>query len=159
MASRKPQDLTPALEEIHRVWLINCTEAGLNVITTCTARSFQEQMSLYAQGRQPLDEVNRLRFLAGLPPITEKENSYKVTWTMASKHIVNLYDDLPNNDKAYAFDFAIVKDKKVIWDVKVSLDGDDLPDYQEAGEIGESLGLKWGGRWKSPDYPHLELIV
>lgn len=25
------------------------------------------------------------------------------------------------------------------------------------GNIGESLGLTWGGRWLSPDAPHFEL--
>lgn len=29
--------------------------------------------------------------------------------------------------------------------------------WERVGEIGESLGLAWGGRWKSPDRPHFEL--
>ena len=30
--------------------------------------------------------------------------------------------------------------------------------YCQLGEIGESLGLSWGGRWHSiKDYPHFEL--
>lgn len=31
------------------------------------------------------------------------------------------------------------------------------PDWQTIGQIGESLGLTWGGRWTSPDEPHFEL--
>lgn len=26
-----------------------------------------------------------------------------------------------------------------------------------AGEVGESVGLVWGGRWRHPDRPHFEL--
>jgi len=36
--------------------------------------------------------------------------------------------------------------------------GDGHPLWNLAGEVGELLGLKWGGRWKSPvDRPHFEL--
>jgi peptidoglycan L-alanyl-D-glutamate endopeptidase CwlK len=31
------------------------------------------------------------------------------------------------------------------------------PYWHTIGEIGESLGLTWGGRWSSPDDPHFEL--
>ena len=69
-----------------------------------------------------------------------------VTWTHHSRHT-----------KRDAFDVAILKQGKPIWDIKVNVNDNDIPDYQEAGEIGESCGLRWGGRWKTPDYPHFEL--
>jgi len=69
-----------------------------------------------------------------------------VTWTRKSKHI----------DRK-AFDIVVLKDGRASWDVKVDVDGDHIPDYEEAGAIGESCGLKWGGRFKSPDRPHFEL--
>jgi D-alanyl-D-alanine carboxypeptidase len=31
------------------------------------------------------------------------------------------------------------------------------PYWVQIGQIGESLGLTWGGRWLSPDEPHFEL--
>jgi peptidoglycan L-alanyl-D-glutamate endopeptidase CwlK len=34
---------------------------------------------------------------------------------------------------------------------------DDSPLYDEAGEVGKSLGLAWGGDWDKPDKPHFEL--
>jgi len=43
------------------------------------------------------------------------------------------------------------------------VDGDAIPDYEEAGKIGESLGLRWGGRFNNskgkriPYYPHFEI--
>ncbi|MCC6347894.1 MAG: M15 family metallopeptidase [Nitrospirales bacterium] len=69
-----------------------------------------------------------------------------VTWTLKSKHC-----------EGKAFDIAILKDGKPTWDVKVSVDGDTIPDYEEAGKIGEALGLVWGGRWKTPDCPHFQV--
>jgi peptidoglycan L-alanyl-D-glutamate endopeptidase CwlK len=68
-----------------------------------------------------------------------------VTWTHNSRHT-----------KRDAFDIAILKDKKPVWDIKVDVDNDSIPDYIEAGKIGESLGLEWGGSWKKKDYPHFQ---
>jgi len=70
----------------------------------------------------------------------------RVTWTKISKHTGRT-----------AFDIAILKDGKPIWDVKVSVNENDLPDYLEAGQIGEAIGLRWGGRFKNPDCPHFEM--
>ena len=70
----------------------------------------------------------------------------KVTWTLKSKHI----------DRK-AFDIVILKDGRASWDVKVDVNHDQIPDYDEAGKIGELCGLKWGGRFKSPDRPHFEI--
>ena len=69
-----------------------------------------------------------------------------VTWTRASKHT-----------SGRAFDIAILKQGKPIWDIKADVNQDDIPDYQQAGEIGESVGLVWGGRFKPPDYCHFQL--
>jgi peptidoglycan L-alanyl-D-glutamate endopeptidase CwlK len=69
-----------------------------------------------------------------------------VTWTHTSRHT-----------QRDAFDIAILKDGKPTWDVKVSVDGDDIPDYQEVGAIGKLVGLNWGGSWaKNKDYPHFQ---
>jgi peptidoglycan L-alanyl-D-glutamate endopeptidase CwlK len=70
----------------------------------------------------------------------------KVTWTLKSKHIDGL-----------AFDICICKAGIPQWDVKVDVDEDGIPDYTEAGQIGEAIGLVWGGRWHSPDFPHFQL--
>lgn len=70
----------------------------------------------------------------------------KVTWVKISRHTGRT-----------AFDIAILKDGKPTWDLKVSVNGNDVPDYTEAGQIGESFGLTWGGRWNPPDYCHFEL--
>jgi peptidoglycan L-alanyl-D-glutamate endopeptidase CwlK len=156
MSSRKIEDLTPKMQLLYSQFKAKMDEAKIPFIVTCTARSVKEQQALYAQGRHSLVEVNIMRAIAGLPPITETENKYKVTWTLNSRHLVDLDDGNLDNDKSRAFDIVITKDKKAIWDIKVDVNQNQRPDYFEAGKIGESVGLKWGGRFKTPDYPHFE---
>lgn len=69
-----------------------------------------------------------------------------VTWNRKSKHT-----------NGRAFDIAIIKYGKPVWDIAADTNGDGHPDYEEAGKIGELCGLKWGGRFKSPDRPHFEI--
>ncbi len=33
------------------------------------------------------------------------------------------------------------------------------PEWQVAGEIGERLGMRWGGRWKQRDMAHFEYVA
>lgn len=135
-------------------------ELNLNVIVTSVERTFQHQMALYAQGRQSLEEVTLLRNGVGLPPITEEENSRCVTWTMASKHIINLLDMDPLNDKSRAVDFGIIIGGKYLANDK-DIDADGIPEYEELGLLGERIGgskVKWGGRFKKPDKPHFEEV-
>lgn len=69
-----------------------------------------------------------------------------VTWTMKSKHL-----------EGKAFDIALVRDGKAHWNTKIDVNENEVPDYREAGSIGESVGLVWGGRWKTPDLPHFQM--
>lgn len=49
-----------------------------------------------------------------------------------------------------AFDFAIFRDGEYV------KNGSDSA-YSKAGQIGEKLGLTYGGRWHTPDFDHLQL--
>ena len=157
MASRSLDDLIPELKEKAIKHQGLCKEARIEIIFTCTARLVKEQIALYAQGRQSLDEVNELRRIAGLWSITEEANQRKVTWTLNSKHLIDLEDVNLYNDKARAYDIAIVKEGKTNWDIKVDVNDNEIADYEEVARIGESIGLKAGARFKYPDYPHFEL--
>lgn len=159
MASRSLDDLIPELKEKAIRHQELCREAGIEIVFTCTARSIREQIALYAQGRQPLDEVNELRRIAGLWLITEEANQRKVTWTLNSRHLIDLEDINLYNDKARAYDIAIVKDGKINWDIKVDINENEIADYEEVARIGESIGLKAGARFKTPDHPHFEYEV
>ena len=126
MASRKVEDLVPAMQLAAVRFAATMAERGIPFMFTCTYRSQEEQDALYAQGRT--------------------KPGPKVTWTTHSKHTERL-----------AFDIAILKDGKPTWDVKVDIDLSHTSDYIDAGEIGKSLGLKWGGDFKTKDFPHFEM--
>ncbi len=157
MSSRNPKDLRQDCFEKWERFDAAMKKAGIPYILTCTARLVKEQIAYFAQGRQPLSEVNRLRKIVGLPPLTADQNKKKITWTLNSKHLVDLEDESIGNDKARAFDIAICKNGTPTWDVKADVNKNNKKDYMEAGVIGESVGLKWGGRFKSPDWVHFEV--
>jgi len=156
MASRKVEDLTEKMQGLFYKFDEGMKAAGISYMITCTARTVQEQHALFLQGRQSLEVVNRARKQIGLSPITEEENRRPVTWTMQSKHIVNWEDSDPNNNKSRAFDIAIVSEGRPTWNLKVDVNKNLLPDYIEAGKIGKSVGLRWGGDFRKPDWPHFE---
>jgi peptidoglycan L-alanyl-D-glutamate endopeptidase CwlK len=71
------------------------------------------------------------------------EPGRKVTWTKHSYHT-----------QRRAVDFALkIPDP---WDMKVDIDHDKIPDFLEVGALAETFGLTWGGRWDTPDYPHVQ---
>lgn len=165
MSSRDLNLLVPELRQLCVSHTAECAKANLRIIVTCTARYFKEQVALFAQGRQSLEEVNALRKLANMQAITMEENQHEVTWTLYSDHIVNLDDSNAFNDLSRAYDIVLLtQSNKAHYDVKVSVNQNEIPDYQEVGEIGMKLGLKWGGKFLDkrgrprPDYPHFELV-
>lgn len=106
---------------------------------------------------------------AGLPCITEdtgrtlEEQRADIaagrSWTLHSKHLPQ-----PPEGKSEAFDCvprALVGDKFWGWHGKLA---NSDPRWLQMGEIGESLGLEWGGRWpvnpphSRPDPGHLEFV-
>ncbi|MEJ2255344.1 MAG: M15 family metallopeptidase, partial [Nitrospirota bacterium] len=119
-------------------------ERGLEVLVTSTARTGAEQAALYAQGRKPLDAVNALRAEAGMPSIAPGENRI-VTRARTSVH-----------EFGCAFDLALVKDGRAVWDPEADTNQNALADYRELGRLGEALGLKWGGRFGLRDYGHFQ---
>jgi peptidoglycan L-alanyl-D-glutamate endopeptidase CwlK len=157
MASRSTDDMTPALYSRYLLMREKADKAGIPFILTSVSRFVKEQFALYAQGRQPLIEVNRLRGMAGMVPIPASDNII-VTWTLQSNHLIDLDDGNPKNDKSRAFDIAVVKDGRAIYDLKVNINANDLPDYLELANIGESVGLISGSKFKKPDYPHYEYV-
>lgn len=68
----------------------------------------------------------------------------RVSWTERSKHLDGLAIDVC----PYQVYDASGPDK-LQWDVDSSL-------WPRIGEVGEKLGLRWGGRWKHADMGHFE---
>jgi len=161
--SRDVELLTPYMQRKWKELERLADEAGIPFILTRTGSTMTEQIALYMQGREPLEEVNRLRAICNWAPLSDAQNKYCVTWTLASKHIIKRDDLDYGNDHSGAFDIALKKGGKgVHWDVKISANDNDVPDYVELGVLGESIGLVWGGRFKRadgrprPDMPHFQ---
>lgn len=69
-----------------------------------------------------------------------------VSWTQNSKHLTgDAIDVCPYSQ------FNLHGPDKLQWDAAD-------PVWQRIGEIGESLGLRWGGRWKQRDLGHFEYV-
>jgi len=60
-----------------------------------------------------------------------------VTWTLNSQHTTRK-----------AFDFVPIVNGVANWN--------DLGLFSKVGQIGKSIGLTWGGDWKTPDRPHFQ---
>jgi peptidoglycan L-alanyl-D-glutamate endopeptidase CwlK len=129
MASRRIDDLHPALQNTCRNFLNLCREEGILAFLTATYRSPKEQDELFAQGRtKPGRRVTNAR--GG-----ESAHNY----------------ELNGKPAALAFDIAIrMVNEGLNWDTRHR-------HWKRVGEIGKSLGLTWGGDWKMKDYPHFEM--
>lgn len=56
MPSREVKDLQGEFRKLAENWLTLCKEAGLDILLTCTLRSWDEQDALYAKGRTVMGE-------------------------------------------------------------------------------------------------------
>lgn len=167
MASRNLDDAIYQIKTFANELILRAVKSlGLRVIVTSVMRTYLEQAALYAQGRSPLFEVNYARKQAGLKPIEAHLNKV-VTWTLNSKHVINIDDTLPENDKSRAVDFGILdKYGKYQGSEKADTNDDNKADYIQLGELGKKIATEfdypilWGGDFKkSKDYPHYEWIV
>lgn len=112
-------------------------DEGISLRITQAQRSAQEQDALYAQGRNSLDSVNALRHQLGWVPLTNQEN-IKVTNAKAGESWHNFHR---------AFDVVPMQGGVPDWQ---SLH------WERIGQLGESVGLEWGGRWLHADRPHFQ---
>lgn len=133
MASRDPDDLHPDLRPIYDDFM-NLAEAdGLDILTTCTWRSSDEQDDLYAQGRTKSGPI--------------------VTRARGGQSAHNFM--LEGKPAAKAFDIVPLVGGKPSWGTI----GDAMALWQRAGAIGKCLGLNWYGAPDAPfrEFPHFQL--
>ena len=145
MASRRLEDMCrPAVDK----WLEFQEEAktrfDLDIILTNTGRLELEQAAYYAQARMPLEYVNYLRRLAGLPSISERANGRIVTHTLWSYHLFGC-----------AWDYCIVKGGAAVWSLKADVNEDDIHDYDQLCDLAEELGIETGRAYG--DYVHCQV--
>lgn len=145
------KDLHPTVQALCLRHIALCAENGNPIIITQTLRTFAEQDSLYAQGRTapgpPCVHAGIVRPVGTCPA---HPNGRTVTNARGG-------DSMHNYGLAY--DVALVTGAagKLSWDLKLDLNHNGLPDFNDVGSYGESLGLKWGGRFVTiHDMDHFE---
>jgi hypothetical protein len=146
--NRNIDALRPALAAATRRFLERCGNAQLAVLVIETDRSQPVQNAYYAQGREPLEAVNRLRAVAGLYLIKERENTI-VTNTRVSNHTGgNAIDLCPEIEGKPGYPW---------WNAPSWV-------WERLGRLAEECGLDWcaggyGQTWgKGWDNPHFELL-
>lgn len=84
-----------------------------------------------------------------LRSVKEQNDLYAQGRTKPGNIVTNAKGGYSMHNYGLAFDIAIKKNGTIVWD--------DQKLYAKAGEIGNSLGLEWGGSWRSfKDYPHFQ---
>lgn len=128
---RNISDLHPKLQEKVRELVKKCADKGIKIGIGECVRTVEEQDAFYAKGRTT----------AGSVVTNAKGSSY------SSMH-----------QWGVAVDFYLIMD--VDKDGKTSDDAfnDATGLFEEVGKIGKSIGLEWGGDWKTiKDKPHFQL--
>lgn len=138
-------------------------ELNLSIIITSVDRTYLEQVALVLQGRLKLHSVNIARVTAGLSALKSETENKTVSWTLDSKHVINPFDKIIDNDKSRAFDFGILDmNGKYMGDLKADVNKDNLPDYEQVCNLAEKqaeemdLPIVLGRDFKTPDYPHIQ---
>lgn len=143
--------LGSVIKPLCRAMLAKLDKAGIRYVVLETLRTYEVARAYWLQGRAPLTEVNEARKSAGLYLLSEAENKRTVTRLnpdiKQSKHMTgDAFDLAPLKSDGRTIDWSAPKD---VW-LKI-------------GEIGESCGLSWGGRWGQTaaalgwDCPHFEV--
>lgn len=141
MASRKIEDLDPAIRDKAELFLARCAEQGIQLLVTCTRRNRSEQTALYAQGREDISKVNAMRSIAGMAEIKTLGENRIATNAKAGESLHN---------HGLALDVVPLEAGKPIWD-------SGHPVWQLIGAIGKTCGLEWGGEWKKfKEFPHFQ---
>lgn len=115
------KDLLPKVKDLMNKLIVECKKQGIDICITQGVRTIDEQNKLYAQGR-----------------------------TIKGMIVTNAKGGESFHNYGVAFDFAILENGKIDWNVRNK-------NWQIVGLIGEKLGLCWGGRWKGfVDLPHMQ---
>lgn len=144
--SKKISDLDPVMQpRAQKAWQAMKDSEALkklgvdDVIISETKRELATQMAYYSRKRMSVEDVKKMYKAAGLYDISDSEARTAVTWTLESKHL-----------KGRAIDFVPLRLGRAWWNAPQEI-------WETMGEIGESCGLQWGGRWKNKDCPHFEM--
>lgn len=89
------------------------------------------------------------KVISGTRSYAEQDALYAQGRTTSGRIVTNARGGFSNHNFGVAFDIGIFEQGKYL---------DESPLYSRAGQIGKSIGLDWGGDWRSiQDEPHFEL--
>lgn len=127
--SRDLNHLRKDVKEKAELLFKKASAIGIDLLVTCTYRSNEEQAALYAIGR-----TAKGRVVTNALPGESKHNNME-----------------GGEPASLAFDVVPLVAGKPMWDAS-------NPVWQVVGGLGESVGLKWAGRWKRfKEFPHFEV--
>ncbi len=134
--------LFPPLVEKVKLMILALEDEMDPILITQGLRTWDEQHTLYAQGRQGLDEVNALRKAVNWAPLQAQDNTRTVTNADAgtSFHNYGLAVDVVPITSAGQADWC-----------------DSHPDWQRIIAVAAAQGLEHGDRGYH-DNPHFQLI-
>lgn len=148
--SRKIDDLLFPAKIRALNFMAAAAEAGIDMLVSCTVRDEESQNLLYAQGRTraQLDA-------AGLYNAQPRPG----------RIVTNARGGDSFHQWRVAMDVVPLRQGKPVWgtfgdgidDDPSDDETDDLELWQRLGQIGESCGLEWAGRWKRfREFPHFQ---
>ena len=115
---------------------------GLPLLVWEVFRTSEQQRALYAQGR-----TNEELLKAGYTP--EEIARYRMQGYTSIKPIVTHARTPRYHGTGRAMDCCWLVDGKPTWNVPEEW-------WETYGRAAEAHGLKWGGRWKMRDLPHVQ---
>jgi hypothetical protein len=141
---KKLESLSSAAQPVFREFLnLLDTELGEDRYVVFEARrTVAVQEAYYAQGREPLDEVNKKRKAAGLYLLRSEKDNYPITWTLKSKHIDGLAMDVLPADGSGNPTWDLAHYRKT---------------FETIRDCGKKTGLTCGADWNPPDWPHYQI--
>jgi len=102
-----------------------------------TLRTAEVQAAYYAQGRESLETINRLRSAAGLYLLGAEEAKKIITKAQHSAHQDGIAADI----------VPVLGDGKIPW--VITAENAEL--WLTFGRLGQEAGLEWGGTWTPLD--------
>jgi hypothetical protein len=129
----KIDQLLPEVRPYFEAFLTALDRSGLRYTVIETLRTQAVQNAYYAQGRQPQQEVNRLRKLEGLYPISVADAGRIITNAKHSTHQDGIAADI----------VPVLENGKIPWNY-----GEHRELWATFGRLGMEAGLAWGGTWK-----------
>lgn len=150
MGNRDINDAVPLLQEVWQYVTTGFAKANPGFpkfILAEVYRSNDVQRALYAQGREKVAIVNKLRMAAKLAQITETENRRKVT---NSKPGTSEHNKYPSR----AIDILFIDGKKIVEDQKAYMA---LARFIRSKYPAVTWGADWNKNWKTSDERFIDM--